>query len=575
MEKNREYVIEEISYGALPTAAENDENVSNEENKQNEILVCRIPSRIYGNSNTKSKIIKDGFGIYKNSQDDRNDGKVINRFTIVNSNDISVQITAYGATITSIKMPDKDGNFDDVVLGYENFEGYSSSRNPYFGATVGRITGIIPKYVFNIENDNYYVSNNFLNGHHANGGFIGFDKVLWNSYIRDDKLFLSYMSKDLEEGFPGDVLVNRSYELTSKNELIIKTIARCTKPTPVDISTHVDWNLSSHLGGPTELYNHYLMVNADRYAQVNSEQLATGKLKKVNETVLDFRIPRHLSKIIHKVPGGGYNHFMRLTRGSSNDVIFAAKLAHPNSGRYLEVLTDQPGVLVYTQNNLHAHPNLVLGHPITCWCHDPVSILQQQQEYIAALEESKKSEIPEESDFQPKSFQSQRSDNQPKSFQSQRSDNQPKSFQSQRSDNQPKSFQSQRSDNQPKSFQSQRSDNQPKSFQSQKAESDNQSQRSDHEKSFQSQISGNREKSFQSQTFDQPEEYGPIIGKGGAKYVRHGGIRIVPQNYPEPVARKKDYVNYILYPGNEYQNTTIYKFGVIIKKKPNLSEVVY
>lgn len=201
----------------------------------------------------------------------------IKRFTWTNSNNVSVQLITYGGYITSIKVPDNKGNVEDIVLGFDTLEGYISPSNSYFGATVGRCANRIKRGKMTIEGVTYQLAtNDGLN--HLHGGIKGFDKVIWEYYVTDNKVVLSYHSKDLEEGYPGDVVANVTFELTSNDELLIDYKATTTKPTVVNLTNHSYFNLAGHDKGAKEIYKHVVSINADKITEVDSESIPTGKL---------------------------------------------------------------------------------------------------------------------------------------------------------------------------------------------------------------------------------------------------------------------------------------------------------
>lgn len=195
--------------------------------------------------------------------------KPVKRYTLKNSNNVSVQVMTYGGYITSIKVPDAKGNVEDIVIGFKTFEEYLQPDNRYFGATVGRVANRIAKGKMTVEGVEYTLAKN--NGeNHLHGGTKGFDKVIWESYVRNNVLILSYHAGDMEENYPGDVLVNVSFQLTLENKLIIDYKATTTKPTPVNMTNHSYFNLAGNGKGSAELYKHYVTINADKITEVNT-----------------------------------------------------------------------------------------------------------------------------------------------------------------------------------------------------------------------------------------------------------------------------------------------------------------
>ncbi|RZF35485.1 hypothetical protein LSTR_LSTR013129 [Laodelphax striatellus] len=527
MEEENEYIIKEVSYGdngALINAEEGRKESADIDVEKVEITT---PEGANDKQVHKREIIKDGFGTITVTDGETTQETTIYRFTLTNQRGMYVQVITYGATITSVMVPDKKGNFDDIVLGYETIEGYRDPSNPYFGATIGRVTGIIEDAGFKIATEEFDLSQNFIGGHHVNGGFKGFDKVVWHGHIQDNKkLILSYMSRDGEEGFPGDVVVNRSFELTSKNELIIVTTATCTKPTLIDVSTHVDWNLASNLAGAKEIYNHYLMINAGRYAQKDTNYMTTGKLKKVTGTVFDFRIPRPLGKLIHKVPGGGYDDYLILTSSNCKSVSFAARLMHPGSGRYLEVLTDQPGLTVYSGNKLYAKECYTIGHPESYWSFTPLT------------QDDHKETVPENLDNIDENLRN-----------------------SQQSDY--------GGDNQDQQIIIEKREN----MEDKKPEEEGIEGIKEQDDGVKDTDKNNEPGNEGEDTEKIKEQAPPMKGKMGVIYERHGGIRLVPHSCARIYMKRGTQDRLILKPGKQYTSTTIFKFGVVAEKKPNLAEI--
>lgn len=202
--------------------------------------------------------------------------KPIKRYTLKNSNNISIQVITYGGYITSIKIPDAKGNVEDIVIGFNTFEEYLQPDNRYFGATVGRNANRIAKGKMTVEGVEYTLATN--NGeNHLHGGVKGFDKVIWESYVKNNTLILSYHASDMEEGYPGDVTVNVSFKLTPENDFLIDYKATTTKPTPINMTNHSYFNLAGNGKGNIELYKHYVMINADKITEVNNG-IPTGKI---------------------------------------------------------------------------------------------------------------------------------------------------------------------------------------------------------------------------------------------------------------------------------------------------------
>jgi len=286
----------------------------------------------------------------------RNFGKTkdeieVKLFKIENSNGMKVDITNYGATIISIKVPDKNGKIDDVVLGYDNLDGYLNG-DKYFGATVGRCCSRLENSRFNINGIEYKVTQN-EGENHLHGGIKGFDKVLWDAeiiYDKDNSVQFYYMSKDGEEGYPGNLKVRVVYTVTECNSLKIEYKAISDKDTVVNLTNHSYFNLSGDFSAT--IYNHKLMIKSNKFTVNNEESISTGEVRSVEGTPMDFRSPTIISENINCVYdqleiGHGYNqNFILDIDGRTMQK--AAKLIEENSGRVMEVYTSYPGIQVYT-----------------------------------------------------------------------------------------------------------------------------------------------------------------------------------------------------------------------------------
>lgn len=289
----------------------------------------------------KSEIMEEPFG--KIGQKD------VFIYSLTNNSGITVKITNYGGIITSIIVPDKNGRSGDIVLGYDSLEQYIA-KNPYFGAIVGRCANRIAKGKFTLNGKNYSLAVN--NGNNAlHGGIKGFDKVVWDAReIKDSlssQLELTYLSKDGEEGYPGNLKIKVLYRLDDHDELTMLIEAETDKPTPVNLTNHTYFNLSE---SDTSILGHILTLYADQFTQVNSELIPTGLLPFVRGTAMDFNNSLAVGEKIAKVKGG-YDHNFVLKK-NAGELSMAAKLYDPRSGRQVEILTTQPGVQFYSGNFL-------------------------------------------------------------------------------------------------------------------------------------------------------------------------------------------------------------------------------
>jgi aldose 1-epimerase len=275
------------------------------------------------------------------------DDKDVIQYTLSNSKGMVVKILNYGGTITDIIVPDKNGEPGDVVLGFDSLSGYRQAGNPYFGALVGRYANRIANAKFTLDGKTYTLAPN-NNGNTLHGGLKGFDKMIWDSRQDGNSLTLTYDSKDMEEGFPGNMHTQVVYTLTEDNELKIDYTATSDKPTPVNLTNHSYFNLSA--GKSPTIEDHELTLNADKYTIVNDKLIPTGKHPQVKGTPMDFSTPKKIGKDLGSVKGG-YDHNYVLNK-SGNGLSLAAAVHDPLSGRYMEVLTTQPGVQFYTGNFL-------------------------------------------------------------------------------------------------------------------------------------------------------------------------------------------------------------------------------
>ncbi|XP_015115177.1 aldose 1-epimerase isoform X2 [Diachasma alloeum] len=280
------------------------------------------------------------------------DGKEVKMFTLKNQNHQEVDILNYGATIRAVRTPDKKGKVADVVLGFDNIEGYLKADNPYFGATVGRVANRIGKGRFLLDGVEINVSKN-IPPNTLHGGFKGWNSKIWESTIRGDELVMTLLSEDGDEGFPGAVIATTVFKLDNNGTLSIVMKACVTKATPINLTNHSYFNLAGHATNASELYKHSIMLNADRWTVTDADSIPTGEIRTVANSIMDLQTRKILGDVINKVPGGGYDYNFCLVNGEKNrDSKLVAKVDHPASGRTLEVHTNQPGVQFYTANFL-------------------------------------------------------------------------------------------------------------------------------------------------------------------------------------------------------------------------------
>jgi aldose 1-epimerase len=282
------------------------------------------------------------------------DGQEIQLFTLTNPKGMKATISTFGGTLTSLLVPDKDGKLSDVILGFDNVSGYTSPEfkksNPYFGALIGRYGNRIAKGKFTIDGKAYQVGVN-NNGNSLHGGNVGFNQKVWTAKPGTSPdgqtLVLTYLSKDGEEGYPGNLNVTVTYTLTNDNALKIDYAATTDKATPVNLTNHAYFNLA--LGQSKDILAHQVTIPADRYTVVDDKLIPTGELKPVKGTPFDFTTPHAIGERIAQVPGG-YDHNWVLNQATGQHS--AATVYEPTTGRTMEVTTDEPGVQFYTGNFL-------------------------------------------------------------------------------------------------------------------------------------------------------------------------------------------------------------------------------
>lgn len=280
------------------------------------------------------------------------DGKAVSLFTLKNSKGAEAQICNYGGIVTSLKVADKNGNFGDVVLGYDNLESYIKAT-PYFGCLVGRYGNRIASGKFTLNGKEYTLAKN--NGENSlHGGVKGFDKVVWNVVkATDNSLTLQYTSKHLEEGFPGNLSVTAVYSLTDDNALRLEFTATTDADTHCNLTHHSYFNFA----GKGDILGHVVTINADKFTPVDANLIPTGLLQPVKGTPLDFTSPTVVGARIENADeqlklGKGYDHNWVLNQRSPGALTHAATVSEPTSGRVMEVWTTEPGMQFYTGNFL-------------------------------------------------------------------------------------------------------------------------------------------------------------------------------------------------------------------------------
>ncbi|MFL6332644.1 MAG: aldose epimerase family protein [Pyrinomonadaceae bacterium] len=284
------------------------------------------------------------------------DGQAVDIYTLKNAHGAEARITTYGGAVVSLKVPDRAGKFDDVVLGFDDIEGYQKTTT-YVGSLVGRYANRIAKGRFTLDGKEYTLATN--NGeNHLHGGVRGFDKVVWKARPLAARggsaLELTYLSKDGEEGYPGNLSVRVVYTLTDANELKIDYSATTDKDTVVNLTNHNYYNLAGQ--GSGDILGHLLTVNASRFTPTDAGAIPTGELRPVKGTPFDFTRPTAIGARIEQDEeqlklGKGYDHNF-VVNGRAGVLRLAARVTEPTTGRAMEVWTTEPGVQLYTGNYL-------------------------------------------------------------------------------------------------------------------------------------------------------------------------------------------------------------------------------
>ncbi len=329
------------------------------------------------------------------------DGKKVALFTLQNQQGTVCQVTNYGATLVSLWVPDTHSKFEDVVLGFDDLEGYLGADHSYLGATVGRYANRIAEGTFTLEGIPYtLIQNNGSN--HLHGGTKGFNAVVWQAKQLDAQtLELRYLAKDGEEGYPGNLDVRMVYRLTDNNVLSIEYWATTDKTTVVNLTNHSYFNLKG--AGNGSILDHQLQLYANQFTPSDATQIPTGEIQDLKDTPLDFSTPKAIGRDIDSAyeqlnHAGGYDHNYVLNK-KSGDLNHAATVVEPGSGRVMEVFTNEPGVQFYTGNNLRegliGKNNKIYG-PRSAFClevqhypdspnqpHFPSTVLYPGEEYYS------------------------------------------------------------------------------------------------------------------------------------------------------------------------------------------------
>jgi aldose 1-epimerase len=309
------------------------------------IIVSVLMNSCNQSSKNKEMVKKENFGVHK--------GKDVFLFTLTNKAGNVLKLTNFGARITWIEVPDRSGNKENVTFGYDTFEGMIKG-DPYFGSVVGRYANRVAKGKFTLDGVEYSLPiNNGVNSLH--GGPEGWHSVVWDAELPSDTEFptvkFTYKSPDMEAGYPGNMDIEATYTWNDNNEIVINYKCTSDKNTVINITNHAYFNL--HGAGNGDILDHQVVINADRFVPVDSGLIPTGELRPVAGTPFDFTTPYTVGARINEqyeqlILGGGYDHTFVL----NSPRVVDATVYDPVSGRFMEVISDQPGVQFYTGNFL-------------------------------------------------------------------------------------------------------------------------------------------------------------------------------------------------------------------------------
>lgn len=297
------------------------------------------------------KVTIDSFGITPS-------GEIVERYTLNNDKGIVVELITYGATILKITTPDCGGNQGDITIGFDTLEEYLT-KNHHFGSIVGRYANRIEDASFRLGGATYHLEKNNGNNH-IHGGSQGFDKYVWSAHVVEHKesasVIMQHISPDGDMGFPGTLSVQVAYTLDTMGALTIDYSAFTDAPTVLNLTNHTYFNLSGKIG--SDISDHVLTVLAEDYLPINEECIPTADAPQpVKDTVMDLTLPTVIGDRIDKedpqlISAGGFDHTYVLSKDHDNIVRLAATLTHPDSGRSISIATSEPGIQIYTANNL-------------------------------------------------------------------------------------------------------------------------------------------------------------------------------------------------------------------------------
>ncbi|MDH7911707.1 aldose epimerase family protein [Winogradskyella sp. SYSU M77433] len=310
-------------------------------------------------------MVQEKLAITKSEFGKTEDSTTIEQYTLKNANGVEMDVITYGGRITSLKVPNKDGKLENVVLGFDNIEDYQKD-NPFFGALIGRYGNRIAKGKFTLNGEEFTLATND-GSNHLHGGVNGFDRVVWTATpvegTEDSTLKLTYTSKDGEEGYPGNLEVTVTYTLTKDNAVEVTYEATTDKATVVNLTQHAYFNLTGDFS--KDILNHDVVINADAFLPVDETLIPTGEIRKVEGTPFNFNSSKKIGEEINAdneqlKRGKGYDHCWVLN-GEKGDMRFVASAYDETSGRFMEIFTEEPAIQFYTGNFLDGTLPMVNG----------------------------------------------------------------------------------------------------------------------------------------------------------------------------------------------------------------------
>jgi len=294
-------------------------------------------------------------------------GESVDGVKIINDKGLEMALISYGATLISLKMTDRNGRLEECLLRFSSIGEYEKQK-AYMGATIGRVCNRIGQASYHLDGKGHKLSINDQGCNHLHGGIKGFDKVIWDMEPVNEPgksgVRCSYLSREGEENYPGNLEVEVIYWLTNDNELRMEYKAKTDRKTPVNLTNHAYWNLSGNCR--ESIHNHHLQIEAESYLPVDKVSIPTGEVRKVEGTAFDFRTPKQIGPALDET--GGYDHSFVLSDRRKENAENRILVEHRDSGRAMEIRTTEPGVQFYSGNfldnlkigNFHRHEGLCL-----------------------------------------------------------------------------------------------------------------------------------------------------------------------------------------------------------------------